>query len=357
MNRLAKNPLYSVQILRFIAALTVVVSHVVEKMEGQARRYHHSLNIIDVGGSFGVQVFFAISGFIMVWICFSRGDANLPTPKTFIWNRIQRIVPVYWLCTTLVLVFYTGTYFAGADDASAKLDTAFVLKSYLFVPVAGINGKMRPLLDVGWTLNYEMFFYAVFAVGLFVRDWRGIAVAAVTLASATLLTPANYVLMIWTRPIILYFVAGVAIGALRVYATRNGFALPRVPWAVPLAAMLVVVGSCSPGHITPFLAVIACALCALDANPEPQSPFGRALVRLGDASFSLYLIHSFVLLLVGMSWRKLFGGDYIFIFGLTEITLSVIVGWLFYRYVETYLGDVVRSKFRKTPVLRATATG
>jgi exopolysaccharide production protein ExoZ len=342
----SKRTIYSLQMLRFVAAFIVVISHVDEKMHAQALRYKFSLHLGDVLGSFGVRIFFVISGFIMVWICFSKGVEDHPSPGKFMWNRIQRIVPVYWICTTFYLLYYVCDYFAGGKEGPARIAPAYVLKSYLFIPVAGLNGKMRPLLDVGWTLNYEMFFYALFAAGLFTRSWRGVATAAALLAASTLLSPSLYVLKIWTDYIVLYFVAGMLIGALRIWLRHRHVALPHTAWAFPVAAVLAIVGACWPGHLTPILAVAACALCALTANIEPRNVIEKTMVRLGDASFSLYLVHMFVMLAVGIAWRQVFGGRYVFALGGTEIVLSLIAGWLFYKHVETHVGTFVQSRFR-----------
>ena len=134
-------------------------------------------------GNAGVDLFFVISGFVMVYASermFGRAGGQLQ----FITRRLIRIVPLYWLVTPLYLVM------ALAIPAFEKsYSVASVVASYLFIPWPRLDGIMQPLVGQGWTLNYEMFFYAIFAAAILAP--RRIAVA---LASGVLIVavgPAN----------------------------------------------------------------------------------------------------------------------------------------------------------------------
>lgn len=133
---LNKNPeLKSLQILRALAATSVVYFHI--------GLVTHRISI-PVFGSFGVDIFFTISGFVMAMIVASGQGA-----KTFAFNRITRIVPLYWIFTTCILFI--------AIIKPELINTPTVnlinyLKSLFFI-------ALYPVLFVGWTLNYEMFFY------------------------------------------------------------------------------------------------------------------------------------------------------------------------------------------------------
>ena len=122
--------------LRAIAATSVVY-------------YHIGVNL-DFG-SFGVDIFFVISGFVMAMVI-----ANGESARAFSVSRISRIVPLYWILTTCLLLL------ASLKPELLNSTTANLtnyIKSLFFIPYFKENGALHPMLAVGWTLNYEMFFY------------------------------------------------------------------------------------------------------------------------------------------------------------------------------------------------------
>lgn len=126
------------QILRALAAISVVYYHAAPQP-----RF----------GSFGVDIFFVISGFVMGMLVI-----NLQSSGVFIIKRLARIVPLYWTITTIVLIL---TLIKPDLLNSTQFSIINYLKSLLFIPYFKNNGLIQPLLGVGWTLNYEMFFYVV----------------------------------------------------------------------------------------------------------------------------------------------------------------------------------------------------
>ncbi|MEI7432578.1 MAG: acyltransferase, partial [Betaproteobacteria bacterium] len=132
-----QNQLKTLQILRAIAATSVVYYHV---------------KCLPNFGSFGVDIFFVISGFVMSLIV-----ANGESTTRFAINRVARIVPLYWLLTSAVLVL---TLFYPALFDSTTADFYNYLKSLFFIPYYKESGYLHPMLTMGWSLNYEMFFYA-----------------------------------------------------------------------------------------------------------------------------------------------------------------------------------------------------
>src|SRR5690606_35064881 len=104
-------------------------------------------------GDFGVDLFFVISGFIMVHV--SRNQFARPgAPLDFVRRRLVRIVPLYWTMTTL-MVAVVLLLPQSVDTATA--DPRQWIASYLFIPFErASDGMMRPVLGLGWSLNYEM---------------------------------------------------------------------------------------------------------------------------------------------------------------------------------------------------------
>ena len=133
-----RSNLASLQILRALAAISVVYYHAAPQP-----RF----------GSFGVDIFFVISGFVMGMLVI-----NLQSSGAFIIKRLARIVPMYWTMTTIVLIL---TLIKPDILNSTQFNIINYLKSLFFIPYFKNNGLLQPMLGVGWTLNYEMFFYVV----------------------------------------------------------------------------------------------------------------------------------------------------------------------------------------------------
>ena len=198
----------AIQFLRALAATAVAASHV---------RFDFVNNVSPPGflpaafnlGAAGVDLFFVISGFVMVYSSESLfGQPN--APATFLLRRIARIVPLYWVMTSVMLAYVLARGF-GPSDASPQL----ALASYFFIPYRRPSGAMDPLYGIGWTLNYEMFFYVVFVVAMAARREIAVAGIAVLFAVFALIVPTKDYLpaqvAYLANPLILEFVFGMGI--------------------------------------------------------------------------------------------------------------------------------------------------
>ena len=278
------NTLYGIQYLRAAAAIAVVLFHAAEKLG-------YSFAI----GAVGVDVFFVVSGFIM-WVVAERRS---PTPLSFLRGRIRRIVPVYWMATAVMIAGGVVGLFP-----NLRLSIGHVLASFLFIPARSpSNGEIWPVLVQGWTLNYEMFFYVVFAAALFLpRRWRFLAIGmlfAALVVVGQMFASDNLFLVTYTRPIILEFVAGMAIGMLWLQCLVPG----RLTGALLVAAGL---GGFAVIHLLglPFgtwtCGPLATALVLGTVSLEASGGVARAALPafLGDASYSIYLWHTFAISVV-----------------------------------------------------------
>ena len=207
--------LYGIQYLRVFAALAVVVFHAAERTGGQFQI-----------GAAGVDVFFVISGFIM-WVMSARRPV---TPFRFVVDRIQRIAPSYWI-VTVVMIFgaIVGLF------PNMRLTASHIVGSFLFIPVRSpSNGEIWPILVQGWTLNFEMFFYAIFAITLFLPRRFQLSfisgVFAILVATGLWLHPQSAISFTYTRPIIFEFVAGIALAQLWLTGKipKGSFGLPVI---------------------------------------------------------------------------------------------------------------------------------
>jgi peptidoglycan/LPS O-acetylase OafA/YrhL len=324
----------TIQALRAVAALLVVAYHAFD-MWG-ARVNATAPSAAWTNGAAGVDIFFIISGFVMV--VSSCRLATLPHAWwTFIQHRIVRIVPLYWLLTTAKLMLV----FLFADLAlRSNLDFDYVARSYLFFPLVDSAGHFRPLLPVGWTLTYEFLFYLLFALALALRIDAlrvlvpGLGLLVVIALFRTESWPAWTILF---NTIVVEFIFGVMLAKL----TLQGLRLPAgVAAGVVIAGFgLILVlpeGSENLRALTwgvPALAIVAGAV-SLEGRIAAAIP--RWLSALGDASYSIYLTHGFALPVLGLvvvffHWTALPAE------ALTILACLVVgsaVGWVVYVVVE-----------------------
>lgn len=288
----------TIQALRAIAALLVVVYHVFDMWS--VRVSSSAPGVSWVNGAAGVDIFFVISGFVMV--VSSRRMASQPGAwRIFIEHRIVRIVPLYWLLTTakLVLVFVL------ADLAlRSSLDLDYVARSYLFFPVVDSAGHFRPLLPVGWTLTYEFLFYLLFALALALRVdvlrvlLPGLGLFVVMALFRTDSWPAWTILF---NTIVIEFIFGVALAK----ATLRGWSLPAALAVFCVVAGFALILAVPQGSeklrvLTWGLPALAIVAGAVSLERLVAAALPRWLLVLGDASYSIYLTHGFVLPALGL---------------------------------------------------------
>src|SRR5215467_252489 len=143
-----------IQVLRALAAVLVTICHAqaeIAKIGGLASAWPPAA-LANLAG-FGVDLFFVISGFIMVYSTDQLfGTAH--GPMEFLKRRLLRIVPLYWIVTSLYLALTLLI-----PEFAKGYPAGFLIASYLFIPAARPDGVIEPLVGQGWTLNYEMLFY------------------------------------------------------------------------------------------------------------------------------------------------------------------------------------------------------
>ena len=280
--------LYPVQYLRAAAALVVMFFHVSvlsqETWGLDPRRVDHV-------GAAGVDLFFVISGFIMAMIVARPGAFD---GRDYWIRRVARVVPAYWVIT---LVVFGLAAFVPSLFHSTTASIPHLLTSLSFLAIDFRGGSTVPLLVVGWTLNYEMFFYVVVAVtaGLFSdrRLWGASAVLIGLVFAGALISPANRTLAFYSDPILLEFVFGILIFQAWSRSRRSGFGIP--PLIVFLVGLVLLIlqwerplNDWRPLYWgVPAAAVLYGGLGTLTFR-------NAFLARLGDWSFALYLTHVFV---------------------------------------------------------------
>ena len=292
----------SLQYLRGIAALLVVFAHTTEHPvpAGVAVPFWTGRT-----GEIGLQVFFVISGFIISVV---SGTGRFD-PLDFAWRRFLRVAPLYWVCTTVLLL---ATLLAPAVFKSTTASWSDYILSLLFVPHQhpgdSASNLWSPLLKPGWTLNVEVFFYAITAA-LFWCPHRRLRAALLTLVLGSLvglglIGVVGGVLSFYATTNLIGFLCGVWLAEwMQDRASVEASWLPFGLGALALAVVVTIylVPEHAAGHLAQVAAVLIVA-SGLLIERAGLLPRWSALKHIGDASYSLYLTHMFT---VGLIWALL----------------------------------------------------
>lgn len=280
--------IWSMHYLRAAAALAVVVFHSLSNTG-----WDFAL------GAAGIHLFFTLSGFMM-WSIAGEG-ATRPVP--FLVGRARRIVPMYWIAT---MVAVCSTWVAPGVFYQATRSIPMVVKSLFFIPQIGTEGGIFPVLYQGWTLQYEMFFYALFALCLLVPQrgrLRLLCVIFTMLALAGMaFKPVSPALHTYTDPICLEFLAGVLVARFRWRVASPRVALHLAVWGAIIFCLSDSfereLGFASPVILAVTTSTLIVGLLSL----EGQGRMARrpVLLLLGEASFSIYLFQSLGSVLVSL---------------------------------------------------------
>lgn len=317
----------NIQLLRGIAANSVLLFH----MTVMESRYGNGMQVIPNPLRFlesGVDLFFVISGFIMAIII--SADSSW---KEFLFARIARIYPAYWIYTTVALLVFIAVPTAYGRDQMPS-----IWKSYLLIPQRDV-----PLLNVGWTLIHEVYFYLILAILLAARIplWVGIALWAPCIILLYLLTDstASPILKILSHPLgwefIMGAMAGFLIKAKRLYCPRTILSLSI--FAILVAAFIVPYPSASAPWLRALVVGSAFTLLVYGLSAIKEVKNCGLFMKLGDASYSLYLSHVLVISLIGKVFLSLHTTSYALevIYVVFSIVMANAFGLISYALLET----------------------
>ncbi len=335
-----RSPFRLVQALRYVAAALVVVTHACYYT---AERFDERAPQLAGFAGYGVWLFFAISGFVMVHV----GDDLRRAPGSwhrFARARIARVVPLYWLMTTIKII---AVVLAGSLVVNSALDPQTVVASYLFLPSHDEAGAIHPLWGVGWTLMFEMAFYALVTLALAMRvDPLALcAPVLIAAASASLFRPATgSPWWFYADHVTLYFLAGMIIA--RGWRARRPVLTIALLGAV--AVLTGALGSVRAGRLDVEAAAVPLAISTvLTASVWLEARAGRFVPRWmmigGASSYALYLVHPLlapavpaVFAAVGASWAP----------WLAVVTITVgamlVMAPLAHRFVEQPMNRAAR---------------
>ena len=306
----------SIEFIRFVAATGVMFAHI------------PNINI----GFFGVDIFFVISGFIIML----STEVN---KKKFFLKRLFRILPTYYFFTIgvfLIALFYPSLL----NNTTANF--FHLIKSFLFIPFDKNGAGHFPILFLGWTLNYEIFYYLIFALALIFSDKNRslVSTGILTLIFILCKDSKELPLVAYNNLIIFEFVIGMII--YEILIKRNMLKVIIILFMV-LPAILINEGIIL--HRLIKYGLPAALFCLTIIILFRNIKFPKIFITLGGASYSLYLVHPYIIQTVDKIFH--FSGGYMesFIALFVSIIGSYAIAVLVYKYLEIPIQKYLRRKF------------
>jgi peptidoglycan/LPS O-acetylase OafA/YrhL len=336
-----------IQVVRALATLVVAATHFsldFNKIVGPSSVLPEFMSY----GYVAFDFFFVISGFVLVYASESLFGTR-SGPRIFYLRRLIRIIPMYWLATAL----YVLVAFA-VPSLGKTYSLQSIVGSFLFIPVPRLDGVMQPVVGQGWTLNYEMYFYILFAVSVAAARRMAVLIASILIVISVgigQIFPLATAFEYWFKPFLIEFIFGMTLGLL----FREGYRVPPwVGWLLVVAGLAILAfGPSQRGdsmlrgiHIGGTVAVVVAGFTLGDLfRPGPAMRF---VTLLGDATYSLYLFHSFPnrAVLHGARWLGMDLNAAPLLLLAIALVLSTLLAIVMYIYIEAPTTRGLRRWFR-----------
>ncbi len=335
--------LNSLQIFRGIAALMVVVHHAV----GSLKYYHNTNNSFLQGigtfGKFGVDFFFILSGFIISYSVYYK-YSEPESFKKYIKNRIIRIYIPY--LPIGILMYFLYVYFPGFSNGSREIS---LLTSLTLFP----DGN--PALSVAWTLTFELFFYVVFSISFyskkvwnyFILFWIIIILTFNYTSLATLSINSNPVFNVVKSTYNIEFILGYLLSLLIIRKIK----ISKKTITFGLLFLTIIIGiKYITNQNTPFYfnylfsGIAFIVLYLVINNYKPKINNNSILMFIGNASYSIYLIHNPLQMLILRLYPKINSITNTILALVIVLLLSSFFGYLYYLIFEKKCMNYIKSK-------------
>lgn len=343
--------LESIQALRAIAILFIVLNHltIIEVKFGKGPTVFPAFLGRGLGG---IDLFFTISGLMMVTI--NRGKTrSFRQALFFLYNRLVRIYPLYWVYSLLVLPFY---FLLPTWVNSAQGNRVDLWSSFLLLP-----SHLLPLINVAWMLVHLCYFYYMFFLFLWLCREKDLPLVIIFWALLIAAGQAYFLFQprlgptadVLVHPYTLEFITGCFIGFQLPNGRRRwGAAALTGGLILYLAALWQLNLNPVPGIVSgwhrvllfgPPAALILYGVTVLEK--EGRLSFPSLFNRLGDMSYSIYLSHILVLAIAGRIWTLFPHPDRFlhWLAAMVMVGLVIFVGYLSYRFLEAPMINRLRT--------------
>ena len=344
-----KTKIDTLQYLRAFAALLVVFNHT-----WPAGEISRALSLSGIGG-FGVDIFFVISGFIMSYTLKETFISSKKTAIDFLIKRAIRIYPVYLILVTP----YVLKYLVNAPHLGEALFSYTLIGNLLLLPSFTNAPHYYPLLGVAWTLMYEMFFYFIYAAAILMTKNKRQAILSACALIFTMVLLVNLFELKGARLnwVNFQFMVGdtlmidFILGACCFFILRAQWPLTlRIEYALAGVIGLTLVAEAMthyglPRLVTYGMPAFFVVLLLLQAGDfKAHSRCKKTLMLLGDASYSIYLLHvNFAFISRVLTNNTRLNDDLI---GITMSLCAVSCGVLFHVKIEKPLTRKISSLYR-----------
>ncbi|EAU9427399.1 acyltransferase [Salmonella enterica] len=365
-----RTKLNSLQALRGVAALLVVLFHYRGFFNDGAKGNPTIWDKLFSPGIIGVDIFFIISGFIMVYTTwhYMRGKASL---VRFLLNRAIRIIPLYYLCLVIAFLLEGAMSTFHYPDKVQNILSALTLYKTSTPPLYIDDGGTY---NIRWTLNYEIYFYLVFALCLLVKHRVLALVTWGILVTSIIPVIAGYQPAInvqgypfsspyfgfLTNPLLLEFIIGVIVGWLYIKIKQN-FPSRKIDILSSISAIVllafIIWGIYTGGiHALDRKSSLVLGLFVVSLTLGESvllALIPRFLTYVGNISFSLYLLHS----AVGLAVVKRVGavGDSAFKMMpsvLLAVGVSILAAHFTHKYIEINLTQKLKNRLMQKNLLK-----
>jgi len=346
--------------MRGLAALLVVLFHI-NAVINNGKNDPSTFGAFWTRGYSGVDMFFVISGFVMVYVTrnLQNGAKNA---LSFIYARISRIYPLWWVFASLMMLYFWLSYGqpAAPDKVSGDKILPHILKSLFLLPQ-----YHDPVFGVGWTLIHEMMFYLIFALGLlfdrkflstWILVWAGVIVLF-GIVGNTLPTHSRSFSQLLVSPMNLEFIFGALAGILFLRFKNVPKPLALSLFIIGIILFLISLTIADPMNkfalnwFRVFVFGLPCAFIVLGASwvEQPNNEVKSSVfVVLGDWSYSIYLSHMLVLLGLRRIWQTNAAETYLpkwlkwgnvgivddLIFASIAFVLILLISWISFHFIE-----------------------
>ena len=327
-----------IQWMRAIAALLVVVDHCIYTLIDKANGDASMAPLATLLGGTGVKLFFVISGLVM--LVSSTKHFGVAASRDFMVRRLTRIIPLYWIMTAI--------YGAKLWLTGEPVGLIAWVKSLLFIPYLNAHGEFQPIYGLGWTLNHEIFFYVLFALGL-MGSFRATLLISFT-ALVGIVGAGNGLELakdahaaplfsFYSRPIALFFLVGMGVAlAMRQRAIKSWLSFDFNVAAT--GAVILVAGALAADHLLNlpmwtqvFFMGLPVLLASAAEVKDGDRVWPKMAMQVGDASYSIYLTHSFVIGPLARVFAKIGLSNPVGYIGVS-LCLCTFLGILVYKHIE-----------------------
>jgi exopolysaccharide production protein ExoZ len=361
--------LSSIQFLRAVAVLLVVYTHSMNIQMQFGHSWQQTFYHLDNFGCIGVDLFFVISGFIIMFIANKYKGAN--EAMYFIGKRFLRINPIYYIATFLIFGFLLLKLYINDIPFKNHSDNTIssLFDSLTIIPSSWDLKYFSPLLVVGWTLSFEWLFYILFAALIFMNVERKVltmlCMILLFVGIGRIIQPTDLRFQFVLNPILLEFVLGLTICQLYLSKINVPTWVATIILSTGIICYVLLIRFGYEGvwyyqntingklSLMRFLlwglpsGCIVAGSLFLERNGHLSKLFNNRLaLLLGNASYSIYLIHYIILNAFQLIYSKtiFFGQADLMIW--LQLIITVFISVVFYKLVEKPLLSYFNKKER-----------